>query len=434
MKRVLIITYYWPPSGGGGVQRWLKFTKYLRDFGWEPVIYTPENPEIPVEDLSLFKDIPENLTIIKKSINEPYGLYKKLTGKSKDQKIQTAFLSESAIKSSFMESLSVWVRGNFFIPDARKSWINPSVKFLLSYLKENEIDTIVTTGPPHSMHMIGYELKKKLDLFWLADFRDPWTNIDFYDQLKLTKRADRKHHKLEIEVLTTADAVTVVSPGMIVDFKEKVNRNYVFIPNGYDAADMQTDRDITKSGKFTLSHIGSLTKTRNPKNLWQAIKELISESESFSNDLEIRNIGKIDYNVVESLKNAGLYKYLNALDYLPHNQVIDEQKSASLLLLLINDAPNSGLILTGKVFEYMASGTPIICIGPGNGDAAEMLKVSRCGGVFDFKEIVLLKRHIEDSYRKFKRDDLVSHCINVKQFERKQLTSRMADVLNQIKE
>ncbi|MEE4259002.1 MAG: glycosyl transferase family 1 [Bacteroidales bacterium] len=433
MKKVLIITYYWPPSGGGGVQRWLKFAKYLRKFGWEPVIYTPENPERPVEDYSLLKDIPEHLTVIKKTIKEPYGLYKKLTGKSKEQKIQTAFLSESGSKNSLLENLSVWVRGNLFIPDARKSWIKPSVKFLSKYLVEEQIDTIVTTGPPHSMHMIGYHLKQKLQISWLADFRDPWTNIDYYDQLKLAKRADRLHHKLENEVLTNADAVTVVSPGMIRDFKEKVERDYFFIPNGYDEVDMKLGEKTSKSEKFTLSHIGSLTRTRNPENLWRALQELVSENIQFASHLEIKNIGKMDFNAVESLKRAGLEKYLTAINYLPHSKVIDEQRNASMLLLLINDTPNAKLILTGKIFEYMASNTPIVCIGPVDGDAAKIIQNKKCGEVFDFNEVRSLKKHLEDNYKKFKRNKLVSDCKDTDEFERRNLTEKLAEVLNHIK-
>ena len=360
MKKVLIITYYWPPSGGGGVQRWLKFVKYLHNFGWEPVVYTPENPERPVEDNSLLQDIPEDCTVIKKPIKEPYRFYKKLTGKSDDQKIQTAFLSEDEGRSSFIENLSVWIRGNFFIPDARRSWIKPSVKFLSAYLEKHKIDALVTTGPPHSMHMIGYQLKTKMQIPWLADFRDPWTNIDYYRQLRLTGQADRKHHQLEKKVLSAADAVTVVSPGMIDDFSEKIIRDYYFIPNGYDAEDVSSEVKVQKSEKFTLSHIGSLTKTRNAGNLWLALAELVKEDKMLARDLEVRNVGKMDYHVAKMIEDAGLKQYLISVDYLPHKEVVDEQKKAALLLLLINNTPNAKMILTGKIFEYLVSGTPVM--------------------------------------------------------------------------
>ncbi|MBE9481851.1 MAG: glycosyl transferase family 1, partial [Bacteroidetes bacterium] len=175
MKKVLIITYYWPPSGGAGVQRWLKFVKYLREFGWEPIVYTPENPEAPDIDNSLEKDIPDNLTVIKRKIWEPYTAYKKFIGQEKEQKINAGFLSENK-KPKLSENISVWIRGNFFIPDARKFWIKPSVKFLTNYLKNNPVDAMISSGPPHSMHMIALGLKQRLGIPWLADFRDPWTN------------------------------------------------------------------------------------------------------------------------------------------------------------------------------------------------------------------------------------------------------------------
>ena len=224
MKKALVITYYWPPSGGAGVQRWLKFVKYLRSFGWEPVIYTPENPEFPETDHSLDKDVPGQLKVLKQPIWEPYDTYKKILGRRKDEKINAAFLSEKK-KNSALENLSVWIRGNFFIPDARKFWIKPSIRFLLHYLQKDPVDVIISTGPPHSMHLIAMKVSGKLGLPWLADFRDPWTNIDFYKDLKLTSWADAIHRRLEKQVLGKADAVTVISPGMAADFS-RIHQRY----------------------------------------------------------------------------------------------------------------------------------------------------------------------------------------------------------------
>ena len=216
-KKVLIVTYYWPPSGGAGVQRWLKFVKYLRDFGWEPIVYTPENPEYPSEDYSLYKDIPEGVEVIKTPIWEPYNIYRNLFGK-KGQKINAGFISETK-KSGWKERLSIWIRGNFLIPDPRLFWVKPSIKYLKEYLEHNPVEAIVTTGPPHSMHMIGLGLKKlHPDVPWIADFRDPWTNIDFYKELNLTYLADKRHHQLEKQVIQSADCVVVVSNDMVDEF------------------------------------------------------------------------------------------------------------------------------------------------------------------------------------------------------------------------
>jgi glycosyltransferase involved in cell wall biosynthesis len=295
------------------------------------------------------------------------------------------------------------------------------------------VDAIVTTGPPHSTHLIGLGLKAKTEIPWLADFRDPWTNIDYYQELKLGKKADQKHHQLEKKVLEKADAVTVISPGMEKEFRSIVKRDYAVIPNGFDAEDLPPVSNETQKGnKFSLAHIGSLTKTRNPDNLWEALKQLLSENENFAADLEIRNIGKMDFSAVESLQEYGLESFVKRIDYLPHNEVITEQRNASLLLLLINNTPNAKLILTGKIFEYLASGRPVLCIGPVDGDAAAVIRESECGSVYGFGEIDQLKRDLQVYYKRFVKGELSGDCKNVAQFDRKNLTERMANLLDSI--
>ena len=433
MKKVLIITYYWPPSGGGGVQRWLKFVKYLKHFNWDPIVFTPSNPEIPAEDLSLLDEVPKDLLVLQNKIWEPYTFYKQFTGRGKEEKIQTAFLKERKSKFHFLEDIAVWIRGNMFIPDARKYWIRPSVKLLSDFLSRHQVDAVITTGPPHSTHLIGMHLKEKLGIRWLADFRDPWTNIDYYQALKLGPRADRIHHQMEKMVLERSDAVTVISPGMKREFQEIVDREYHVIPNGFDKEDTLPDQKIEiDRNHFTLAHIGSLTKTRNAENLWKALQELVSENDEFAQNLEIKNVGKIDMDAVESLKKFGMESYLKRVDYMPHQEVIIEQQKASVLVLLINNTPNAKLILTGKIFEYLASGRPIICIGPPDGDAAEIIRQTNCGSVFDFTETEGIKEEMLKLFRDFKSGKETSKCKDVLQFERKNLTSRMAEVLDEM--
>ncbi len=433
MKKVLIITYYWPPTGGGGVQRWLKFVKYFREFGWEPIVFTPLNPERPSEDFSLMKEIPAGLQIIQNKIWEPYSYYKKITGRKHNEKIQTAFLSEEKHKSGFMEAVSIWVRGNLFIPDARKFWIKPSIRFLSDFLSNQSVDAIISTGPPHSAHLIASALKKRFRIPWLADFRDPWTNIDYYHDLKLGRRADRIHHKLEKQVLTDADAITVVSPGMEREFVSIVDRRVFVIPNGFDYEDVKGgNKKVGDTGKFTLSHIGSLTKTRNAENLWQCLHELVDEHPVFAQKLEIRNVGKIDLSAVESIKKYSMDRYLTRIDYMPHEQVVAEQQNAGVLLLLINNTPNSKLILTGKLFEYLASRRPIVCIGPPDGDAAAIINETACGRVFDFDDVSGLKEEILRLFNHFLQGHISSSCKNVDRYERKNLTAQMVEVLNEM--
>jgi glycosyltransferase involved in cell wall biosynthesis len=432
MKKVLIITYYWPPSGGAGVQRWLKFVKYLRGFGWEPVIFTPENPEAPSVDASLINDVPDGVEVIKNKIWEPYSFYKKFTGKRSGEKMQAGFLSEKKSKFEFLEGVAVWLRGNLFIPDARKYWIKPSVKLLVNYLNLHPVDIIVSTGPPHSAHMIALGLKEKLNIPWLADFRDPWTNIDFYKDLKLSKYADRVHHKMERSVLKKSDVVTVISRGMEQDFLSIHKRKYEVIPNGFDPEDAVQASDSNKvlKEKFVLAHVGSLNKDRNPVNLWRAIKELIKKDDDFSEALEIRNVGKLDFTAVEALKEFGLIKYLNKISYLSHHDVIAQQQRAALLLLLVNRTPNAKLIVTGKIFEYLISDRPILCIAPPDGDAAAIIKNTGCGEIFNFDEVDGIKRYLENAFEKFKNNKLHPNCKNVEQYDRKTLTEKMTNLFN----
>ena len=428
--RVLIITYYWPPSGGAGVQRWVKFTKYLRDFGWEPIIYTPENPEFPSTDHSFEKDIPANVEVIRTKIWEPYDIYRLVTGK-KNEKIAAGFISENK-KQGFKDKLSIWIRGNFLIPDPRRFWIRPSVKFLNQYLNQHPVDAIITTGPPHSMHMIGLGLKQKnKNLKWIADFRDPWTNIDFYKDLNLTFIADKIHHYQERKVVQSADAVLVVSKGMEQEFKELKPRNLHVIPNGYDTAD--TDNlEFPLDEKFTISHIGTLNAARNPKTLWKALSLLMHENDSFKKDLQIQLVGKVDFSVLEDIQQLGMNDNLLKIDYIPHQEAIQKQKSSQLLLLLINNSGNAAGILTGKFFEYLAAKRPIIGFGPSNGDAAEVLNATGAGVMVDFDDVENASAKILAYYAQYKNKTLIVNSTSIEQYSRKSLTGELVEVLNKL--
>ena len=429
MKRVLVISYYWPPSGGAGVQRWLKFVKYLRNFGWEPVIYTPENPEFPETDHSLVKDVPAGLEILKQPIWEPYETYKKLLGRKKDEKINAAFLSEKK-KNSALENISVWIRGNFFIPDARKFWIKPSIKFLSGYLEENPVMAVISTGPPHSMHLIAMEVAKRTGLPWLADFRDPWTNIDFYKDLKLTSRADAIHRKLEKQVLGKADVVTVISPGMASDFGRIHGRHYEVITNGYDPGDTDQSHPPSPDKKFSIAHIGTLVSTRNPETLWIALQDMIASDAKFASDLEIKLVGKVDYKVMESLEQHGLSGFVRKIDYMPHDEVVKCQQQSRVLLLIINNTPNAKMILTGKFFEYLAAGRPILCLGPADGDAAAILAETQAGLLAGFGDVSAMKDHIRSLYNDYVGGSGSTKSKGIEQYSRKELTGKLAKLLD----
>ncbi|HWY98677.1 MAG TPA: glycosyltransferase family 4 protein [Bacteroidia bacterium] len=437
MKKVLIITYYWPPSGGAGVQRWLKFVKYIREYGWEPIVYTPENPESPTNDDSLAKDVPEGVTVLKTPIWEPYNAYKKFIGQKKGEKINAAFLSESK-KPKKTEKIAVWIRGNFFIPDARVFWVKPSVKYLENYLKQNPVDVIISTGPPHSMHLIAQKLKEKLNLPWLADFRDPWTNIDFYADLMLTSGSDRKHKKLELGVLQKADAVVSVGETMseelknILEKKASKQNKFYSITNGYDPDDYISTGEVKPDKKFTMAHIGSLDKSRNPKLLWKVLSELVKKDSAFVNDLEIKLVGKVDFSVQEDIEKNGLASHLNKIAYLTHKEVTLVQKQSQVLLLLINKTPNAKGIVTGKFFEYMAAKRPILVIGPVGGDVDKILNETHAGLLADYDDATTLEKNILHYYNNFKAGKLDSESVNIEKYSRKMLTGEIVKVLNSI--
>ena len=429
-RKVLIITYYWPPSGGAGVQRWLKFVKYLRDFGWEPIIYTPENPEYPANDNSLAKDIPEGIEIIKTPIWEPYSFYKKLVGAGKNERINAGFLSEKK-RPGLAERFSIWLRGNFFIPDARKFWIKPSVKFLSGYLKNHKVDAIVSTGPPHSMHMIALGVKKKTGLPWLADFRDPWTNIDFYHELMLSRWADRKHHRQELSVLQQADEVVVISRSMKSDFLRIYKRDYSVITNGFDTDDLLNE-GVEADKRFTISHIGTMVKTRNPEALWLALSNEARANPEFAKDLEIKLVGSVDYSVSESLEKAGLSQFVNRVSYLPHDEVVKVQQQSQVLLLLINETPNAKVILPGKFFEYMASRRPILCIGPKDGDAAAVIAETNSGYLVEKDNVDEMQQAIRLLYSRYQTGNTIIDSNGIEKYSRKELTAAMAEKLSSI--
>ena len=428
MKRVLIITYYWPPSGGSGVQRWLKMSKYLPENGWQPVIYTAEDAEYPVEDKSLERDVAPDAEVIRRPIVEPYTFYKKFLGMKKGEKVKAGFINEGTKKTGWKENLSVWLRGNFFIPDARCWWVRPSVRYLSNYLKEHPVDAIISTGPPHSMHLIARALHKKFNIPWVADFRDPWTDIDFYKDLKLTRCADRKHHRLEHQVLTEATRVVTIGWDCAKGLENHGAKDVAVITNGYDFDNSIPSKCQNHTSSFTMSHIGIIGENRNPKMFWQVIGEL-----SQSVDLKIKLIGQVDNSVIESIKRHNIEKYIEIISYIPHNQVIMEQQKSDVLLLFVNNTPNAKGILTGKIFEYMASGRPILCIGPEDGDSARILNETQTGITVDFNDKEKMKSVILDFMNKHKENQLVTkHSELVEKYSRRNLTKEFVKILNEI--
>lgn len=426
MKKVLIISYYWPPAGGPGVQRWLKFAKYLPQYEVQPIMYVPENAHYPLKDAGLKAEVPENLKVLKKPIFEPYSLAGLISGKD-TQKISSGIIPEEG-QQGFIQKLMLFVRGNFFIPDARKFWIKPSVKFLAEALHKESVDAIITTGPPHSMHLIGLELKKKLNMPWIADFRDPWTHIGYHNKLKLLRSSQLKHERLEKAVLDGADKIITTSFTTREEFQRITSTPIQVITNGYDYEKVEA---VTADEKFSLAHIGSLLSGRNPKNLWAVLKELTLENKDFAKDLQLKLVGAVGEPVLESIKQAGLEEFLLVKGYVSHGEALQLQRSSQVLLLIEIDIDDTRGIIPGKLFEYMVSNRPILAVGPEKADIQKIIRETNTGAYFLYPEKEEMKTHILELYRKFKEGDLRSHPIGLQKYSREALTGELAKLIKQ---
>lgn len=423
-KKVLIITYYWPPAGGPGVQRWLKFVKYLPDFDIEPILYIPENPNYPILDASLNSEVSKDLIILKHPIKEPYKLAS-LFSKKASSSISKGIIPVQK-KQSLIQKLLLYIRGNFFIPDARIGWVKPSVTFLSDYIDENNITTIITTGPPHSVHLIGKQLKERLGVEWLADFRDPWTTIGYHKKLKLSKASKEKHKALEKEVLNGADKIIVTSHVTKTEFESLTKRPISVITNGYDN---ESVGPVTLDDKFSISHIGSLLSERNPEVLWQVLRDLIEELDGFKDDFQLNFIGFLSDNIIESLKKYNLTNYIDNIGYVSHKEAIKFQKKSQVLLLIEINSEDTKCIVPGKLFEYMVSNRPIISIGPKGSDVEKIIKETNTGNYFYYSDYDLLKTTIINHYKAYKNNTLESHPIGLQKYSRKNLTKQLAELL-----
>ncbi|MCL1973859.1 MAG: glycosyltransferase family 4 protein [Bacteroidetes bacterium] len=428
-RRVLIITYYWPPSGGSGVQRWLKMAKYLPEFGWEPIIYTPENPELMAKDEALLQEIAPNLQVWKRPIFEPYSCYKWLTGKRR-LSLQPGFIRDQTGKTTLKERAALFIRSNFFFPDPRCFWRRPSVRYLTKRLKKEAVDWIITTGPPQSMHLIGKDLHKKTGIPWLADFRDPWTGIYYFKHLKMIAPTLRRHKRAEEEVVREANVVTVVSPQMKQEFLPLNPKRIEVIPNGYDQDDFVVE-PVTEAGKFVICHTGLFTRDANPDQLWRALASMMAESSDFAQVLRIVLVGQTDGAVKQSIEESGLGAHTRFVPYVTHSEAVAYQKGANVLLLPLKKEPESKGIITGKIFEYMAAGKPILGIGPIDGDVADILQECRAGIQHEFEDYEGFKDTLLDYFDLFCRQQRWENSLPevLACYSRKNLCGKMAELL-----
>lgn len=423
-KKVLIVAYYWPPAGGPGVQRWLKFVKYLGEFDIEPIVYVPENPNYPLLDANFEKEVPEDIVVLKQPIFEPYA-FANIFSRKKTKAFSKGVFNDK--KPSVIAKLLLYIRGNFFIPDARKFWIKPSVKYLRKYLAEHDINTIITTGPPHSMHLIGMQLKKAIDIRWIADFRDPWTTIGYHSKLRLTKTSQQKHKQLEREVLTSADTIITTSYTTKVEFLNLTDKPIEVITNGFDAEKIS---EVVLDEKFTISHIGSLLVDRNPRVLWNVLAELCNENEGFSNDFQLQFAGTTSETILEELNQLGLQNHIKNFGYVSHQKALQLQHQSQVVVLIEIDAEKTKGIIAGKLFEYMNAKRPILALGPKDADIEKIITETNTGNYFLYHEAERLKAQILKHYEAYKSNSLHIVPNDLEKYSRKQLTQTLATLLH----
>ncbi|MDZ4712880.1 MAG: glycosyltransferase family 4 protein [bacterium] len=428
MKKVLVITYYWPPSGGAGVQRILKFVKYLPQFGITPYVVTvdPGKASYPVYDETLINDIPSEAKVFTTGTFEPYELYSKFLGK---KSIPTGFSNES--NPSMFQKFSRFVRGNFFIPDGRRGWIKHALRKSIELIEKENIHTVLTTSPPHSAHLVGLKLKKKFNIKWTADLRDPWTDIYYYNEFHHTAFAKKLDLKFEREVLENADHIVTVSKSLKELFVLKSDlidpSKIIVIPNGYDEDDFKIKSK--RQNEFIISYTGTMADSYNPNIFFDVLKTKVQKYPEVK--FIIRFVGNPAASVIHYIENIGLKNNLDLIPTVTHEKVTEYLLESTALLLVIPDIKNDKGILTGKLFEYLAAKKSVICIGPEDGDAAQIINECEAGKTFDRNASARLEEYLDDLIKAWKKNaSLDIQNEKYKKYSRRNQSKELARIIS----
>jgi glycosyltransferase involved in cell wall biosynthesis len=402
--RLLVIAYYFPPSGGAGVQRVLKWVKYLRDFGVEPTVLTVEAGAYPKTDATLARDVPDGVAVHRTRSLDPFGAYAKLTGRSRQQAVaETSGHLGGDTRGA--ERFARWVRANIFVPDARVGWVPFAVQRGLRLLRDEPFDAMLTSGPPHSVHLTGWALHARTGIPWIADFRDPWTDINYYDELPRSDAALATDRWLERSVLERATRVVTVSPGwrnLLLGKGDRDPADFAVIQNGFDPEDFGSAQEPPED-RFTFVYVGSLYGSRNPDALWRALASLRSRDEVPK--LRLRLVGRIGADVLAELERFGLDTITEHVPYVPHDEAVREMQRATVLLLTVESYRHERGNLTGKVYEYLAAGRPILALGPVEGDAADLLRDTGAGRMLDRDDAAGVAAYVREMYEAWVRGD-----------------------------
>lgn len=431
-KKVLIITYYWPPASGPGVQRWLKFAKFLPDLDWEPIVITPKNGSYPNTDDTLLNDVPSNLRVITTPTLEPFAWYNRLTGQGTQGNASPVGMMGLKQTRNPIKRLAKYIRANWFIPDARKGWVPYAVKAAKALMSKENIAAIITTGPPHSTHLAGLQLKKAIGCKWMADFRDPWVDIYYNAFLPRTSATEKRDKALQDEVLKQADLVLTVGDGLATKLGQTA-RQTAAIYNGYDRADFQMEVSRTERKQFSLHYIGNLKANQNPQALWDVIADLRMHNAAFKEAFQLNFTGNIDPTIAQAIDKTGIGECMVTRPFAPHQEAVRQMQQAHLLLFIIPQTQGNDVILTGKLFEYLASRTQLLAIGPKAGNAAQLLSKCNRLPMLDYTDKSGIAQQLTDAFVAFQSGQLYKHKgMEHEQFSREGLTRELANWLNSI--
>lgn len=435
MKSVLIIAYYFPPSGGPGVQRVLKLVKYLPRFGWRPVVLTVSNGDFPARDESLLKEISADVKVYRTTIIEPYGLYRKLTGKKKGAAVDVNVIPEKGATRPPTERISAWIRSTLFIPDARIGWRLTAVKEGMRIIGEEKIDMLYSSAPPHTCSVIARALKRKSRLPWVAGFRDPWTGFENTPHRWVLPRVIDEN--LERGVCVDADRIDVAWLGIQKTLQrahpEIPSSKFEHLPNGFDSEDYPAVT-ATPHDAFVMTYTGSMYGTRNPRGLLTAVEELVRNGAIERNKFVLKFVGRFGAEVDAMIAASGIKDRVETISYLPHAESISALVNADALLLIVDEIAGSSEVVPGKVYEYLGAGKPILAIADPHGAIAELLNETGAGVTIAHGDIAAISVEFLRLYQQFFNSTIIQreNVDGVKKYDRKETARRLATIFDEL--
>ena len=382
-NKILIISYYWPPSGGSGVQRWLNFSNQLSKKGWHVTVFTALNAKYPIIDNELNKTLHSSIKVIKIPIFEPTSFLKKNN-------------TDSINSNNIFNKILLWIRANLFFPDSRMFWIKTVSKQAIDYINKNDINCLITTAPPFSTHLIGLKIKKETNVKWISDFRDPWSDFFQFKLLPLLPFQKKRHIKAELQCLKFSNAVLTTSPSLTRKYS-RFNENTYTVFNGFDSFIKTKDFD-----KFLLMYSGVMKSIQNPKNLWLVLEEISLENKSFFKDLKVRLVGDFDNEIKNELNGKFIESKIVFEKYLEKEKLNKEISMAKILILTSVNLDSIDNIIPGKLYYYFSVKRPILAFSNIQSDVSKIIKETNTGRVFDYSNKIDLKNHILDLYNNYR--------------------------------